>query len=307
MQQKLKKTSGKSSENPLISVIIPGWNVERYWPQCLNIMSAQTYKNLEIICVDDGSADNSIKVLKDFQKKDRRIKIIPIKHGGLSMARNTGIKAAKGEYIHFMDSDDGINLDFYEKMVAGALDSGADIAAAGVITNNHSQTVSFPFRAALTDLSEKVKWTKCLKYGHVWRYLFRRDFLLKNKLFFVEGRYIEDLAFILPAVKAANFIATVPGAYYYYVKNRPGSILTMRHWKWKKKLNADLKWANEFRDRFMAENGLSKDLLDGDRMITKIKLFGLLPFGKTVKYMNRNVVVFYFLGIKLFRAKTAKR
>ena len=99
----------------LLSVIIPVYNVEPYLEQCLDSVINQTYKNLEIICINDGSTDNSLKILEKYQKKDNRIKLINQKNKGLSEARNAGLDVAKGEYIAFVDSDDYLELNAYEE------------------------------------------------------------------------------------------------------------------------------------------------------------------------------------------------
>lgn len=100
---------------PLISVIVPVYNVEQYLPKCLDSIIDQTYKNIEIICIDDGSPDNSIEILRWYAAKDNRINIISQKNMGLSGARNTGIKNCHGDYIMFLDSDDWLDLDTCEK------------------------------------------------------------------------------------------------------------------------------------------------------------------------------------------------
>ena len=99
----------------LLSVIIPVYNVEPYLEQCLDSVVNQTYKNLEIICINDGSTDNSLKILEKYQKKDKRIKVINQKNKGVSVARNAGLDVATGEYIAFVDSDDYLELNAYEE------------------------------------------------------------------------------------------------------------------------------------------------------------------------------------------------
>ena len=99
-----------------ISVIVPVYNVEKFLAQCLESLVLQTYKNLEIIIVDDGSSDNSYKIYKKYAKSDSRIQIIKQKNAGVSAARNTGLASATGEYVHFIDSDDYIDIDYYEKI-----------------------------------------------------------------------------------------------------------------------------------------------------------------------------------------------
>ncbi len=96
--------------NSMISVIVPVYNVEKYLSKCLDSIINQTYQNLEIICVDDGSTDSSPMILEEYAKKDSRIKIITRQNGGLSAARNTGVKNATGEFVSFVDSDDWILL-----------------------------------------------------------------------------------------------------------------------------------------------------------------------------------------------------
>ena len=104
-------------DNPLISIIVPVYNVEKYLRQCLDSLVNQTYKNIEIICVDDGSTDNCSAILNEYEKNDKRLKVIHKENGGLSDARNTGIKIASGKYVMYVDSDDWIDLDTCEKAV----------------------------------------------------------------------------------------------------------------------------------------------------------------------------------------------
>ena len=101
----------------MISVIVPIYNVEKYLIKCIESIINQTYKDLEIILVDDGSTDSSGKICDEFATKDNRIKVIHKKNGGLSSARNIGLDICKGNYISFIDSDDYIELDMYEKMI----------------------------------------------------------------------------------------------------------------------------------------------------------------------------------------------
>lgn len=114
--------------NKKISVVIPIYNTEKFLVKTLDSVINQTYKNLEIICVNDGSTDNSLNILTSYAKNDFRIKIINKPNSGLSDARNTGIDAASGEYIAFVDSDDYIDKDFYEKLMESIQKSGADVA-----------------------------------------------------------------------------------------------------------------------------------------------------------------------------------
>ena len=118
---------------PLISVIVPIYNVEKYLDRCVGSIINQTYKNLEIILVDDGSPDNCPQMCDDYAKKDSRIKVVHKENGGLSDARNAGMKVATGEYVSFIDSDDYISLDFYETLLETIVDNDSDIVECSVV------------------------------------------------------------------------------------------------------------------------------------------------------------------------------
>lgn len=106
-------------EKDKITVIIPVYNVENYLERCLKSILYNTYTNLEIICVNDGSTDNSKKILEDYSKRDKRVVVINKKNAGVSSARNAGIKIATGEYIAFVDSDDWIHEKYFEYLIRG--------------------------------------------------------------------------------------------------------------------------------------------------------------------------------------------
>ena len=112
---------------PLVSIVIPVYNVENFVKDTLSSVCNQTYKNIEIICVDDGSTDNSLSVLNFYSEKDKRIKVLSQSNSGVSAARNNGIRAAEGEYICFLDSDDFMHPQNVELQVKAITDSGADI------------------------------------------------------------------------------------------------------------------------------------------------------------------------------------
>ena len=113
---------------PKVSVIVPVHNTGKYLSKCLDSLLGQTLTDLEVICINDGSTDDSLEILSQYAQKDKRIKIIDFKENkGVSVARNEGIKAAMGDYVAFMDSDDLVDLDFYEKLYEKACQTGADI------------------------------------------------------------------------------------------------------------------------------------------------------------------------------------
>ena len=120
-------------DNPLISVIIPVYNSEKYLERALDSVLNQTYKDLEIIVVDDGSTDGSGKIIAKYQKKDPRIISIRQKNSGQAAARNAGIRLAKGEFLAFLDGDDAYDKDFILKLLNGFDDDDIDIAVSGML------------------------------------------------------------------------------------------------------------------------------------------------------------------------------
>ena len=121
----------------LISIIVAVYNAKWYLEKCVNSLINQTYRNLEIILVDDGSTDNSGEICDDFQKKDERIKVIHKENGGHADARNAGIKASKGNYIFFVDNDDYIDSDLIECLYKRAKQCNAEIVACGYIKETY--------------------------------------------------------------------------------------------------------------------------------------------------------------------------
>ena len=116
------------AKKPLISVIVPVYNVEKYLPKCLDSLLAQTWQELEIIVVDDGSPDNSWDIMQEYARRDSRVRPIRQKNGGLSAARNAGVEAARGEWIGFLDSDDYVAPEMYERLYRAAAEQGAQMA-----------------------------------------------------------------------------------------------------------------------------------------------------------------------------------
>ncbi|MDR1683013.1 MAG: glycosyltransferase [Candidatus Symbiothrix sp.] len=233
----------------LISVIIPVYNGEKYLAQCIENTLCQTYKQLEIIVIDDGSTDKSAQIAAQYP-----VKIISQKNSGLAASRNTGIDNATGDYIHFLDVDDWLNLQYYEKMLEAVQLTKAEMAVGGVINEiRQKRTQIFDYQIVVSTIDDKLALTNVGKYGYAWRYLFDINFLKNNNLRFEEGRLIEDLAFSLQAVYFANKIVSVPNAVYVY-KLRENSIMSNRNKAFKQKRHEDWKHAKEVRRQFAEEH-----------------------------------------------------
>ncbi|MDR2825044.1 MAG: glycosyltransferase [Prevotellaceae bacterium] len=234
-----------------ISVIIPCYNGEKYIAKCLENLLSQTCKSLEIIVVNDGSKDKSLDIIQKF--KDLRFQnlvIINQANRGLSAARNAGIDCATGDYIHFFDVDDEVNDVFFENMLSAIVGGDADIACGGMINEpSPRKNLIYSKLEILTTTADKLEKTKVGRWGYVWRYLFKMDFLKHHNLRFEEGRFIEDLPFTLPAVYFAEKLAIVPDAIYTY-KLQENSIMTTNDFAHRRKRFRDWQHVKTFRKEF---------------------------------------------------------
>jgi len=285
------------SQLPLISVVVPVYNAEKFIFKCLDHLIHQTYKNLEIIIVDDGSTDNSVKLCKKYAAHDKRIQIIQQKNSGPATARNNGMQHANGQYIHFHDSDDYIDLDYYENMVRAINATNADIICGGVDEIGYTFP-SFTKIDVLTDLMDKMLITHSYEFNVVWRFLYRREFLEQNDLTFPDGKFIgEDKEFALRTVYYASNIATAPNTVYHCV-SVPTSLgktfKTIMNGRPNGNAKSDRKYNN-----FMSDSGLSdliKRLKAGVLQYVKhYKILAIPVLSK--KYFSNGMTKYYICGI----------
>lgn len=153
---------------PLISVIIPVYGVEKYISQCLESVINQTYKNLEIIVVNDGTKDRSADIAKEYAAKDSRIKVYDFQNGGLSVARNRGLEIATGEYISYLDSDDWLDTKMYETLLETAMKNEADMVKCGIIETNGAAEEKITFSDVKIINNEQHKAFKNYFKGILW-------------------------------------------------------------------------------------------------------------------------------------------
>lgn len=226
--------------NPLISIIVPTYNVEKYIRTCIESILAQTYRNIEVIIVNDGSTDQSLAVISDLICSHHNIKVINQKNQGVSVARNTGIDAATGKYIAFVDPDDKIKPDFVSSLYQIADKTGADIVRGsfrdfnGNIPKGWVPDFNVPtnYGTIVLDqfLSSNISFV-------VWSSIYRLDFINSNHIRFTPGILFEDADFTIRAYMLAKLVATSPEPNYAYRINRPGSILTTKTTKNAKKMS----------------------------------------------------------------------
>ncbi len=206
---------------PAISIIIPVYNVEKYLGRCLDSVLAQKYQNFEAICINDGSTDNSLKILEEYAKKDSRIKIFSQKNQGLSVTRNNGLQKASGDYICFVDSDDYIEPNFLSDLYDAIKANNADIIATNIkYIKGARERCKKNKRKIYSSFTDKIE---SLEHGSCWNKIYKTEFIRKNRLTFPQGVYWEDNLFTIQAYFFSSKILTINGACYCYVSN-PQSI-----------------------------------------------------------------------------------
>ena len=230
---------------PKISIIVPIYNVEKYLNRCIDSLLNQTIKEIEIIAVNDGSTDSSYRVIKEYEKKDQRIKVINKLNGGVSSARNLGINIATGEFIGFVDPDDWIDNCMYESMYNEAIEHGANIVMCSYIREfgSHSKEKIFNMpqkvhysgndikdnimRRLIGPINEEISNPELLDaWGTVWSKLYRADLLFQHKLNFTDLKEIgtnEDSLFNIEAFYYAESFVFLNVPYYHYWRNNDSS------------------------------------------------------------------------------------
>ena len=212
---------------PLISVIVPVYKVEPYLDRCVESIVNQTYRNLEIILVDDGSPDNCLQMCDAWAERDERIQVIHKENGGLSDARNAGMAAASGELMGFVDSDDWIREDMYQLLLENMQENGSDISACGVkmIWDNGSPERMLTREGCCVLETEdamraviKEDWLK----QPVWYKLYKTE--LVKTIQFPVGKYHEDVFWTYQAVGAAKRVSVLDEPCYFY-RQRNSSIM----------------------------------------------------------------------------------
>ena len=203
-----------------ISIIIPVYNVERFLPRCLDSLVGQTLHETEIICVDDGSTDRSPAILREYAARDSRIKVITQRNKRQGGARNTCFDAACGEWVAFIDSDDWVDADYFERLMDAAVRHDADIACACFSKERgrlHRWVVRYTREEQFDDLQAKFRACHCPPDFYVTNKLYRRERLQEAGVRFAEHVQYEDVEYLAEALIALGRLVTVPDAVYHYV------------------------------------------------------------------------------------------
>ncbi|HHU48190.1 MAG TPA: glycosyltransferase, partial [Clostridiales bacterium] len=211
--------------NPLVSIIIPVYNVEPYLEHCLESIINQTYKNLQIIIVNDGSTDNSPAICDKFAEKDNRIVVIHKKNGGVSSARNVGLGISQGSYILFVDSDDWIETDMVEHLINISIETNVDVVLFGIYNEDYIQmkTYTIHFNSdLLVDKDHLLKllpgWVKDEKINTIYGKLYLADIIKSNNIRFDESLNIaEDALFNYEVFLHVESVYLLRACFYHYM------------------------------------------------------------------------------------------
>lgn len=232
----------------MISIIVPVYDVEPYIRQCIDSILNQTYKDIEILLIDDGSPDNCGRICDEYAKQDSRIRVFHTENRGLSAARNLGLKEAKGEYIGFVDSDDWIEPDMYEVLLRSLQEEEADISICGYWLEYTDKKSDWQPSKAIYQNKEALK--ALLEWNiksNVWNKLYCRDVL--QNVTFPDGRYFEDIYFTIHILVQSQKTVVNPVCEYHYRKRQES--ISSDH---SAKSLIDLAEARLFRYEYVREN-----------------------------------------------------
>lgn len=239
------------------SIVVPVYNVDAYLDNCLASLQAQDFADFEVICVNDGSTDRSREILSAWASKMPQIRLIDRENGGLSAARNTGLAAATGDYVVFVDSDDWVESSMLSRLAEETRDEDmlcyacrkSDSGTTDNLLPERTDGWSYYNRHALEHRE--------VAFVCVWQRCYRRQFLIDNILYFREGILHEDNEFTPRACLHAKSIKVIPDVLYNY-RVRPGSIMTTRGLRSKESL---ITIGNELSELFSNENGIDKTIV----------------------------------------------
>lgn len=239
-----------------ISAIVPVYNAEKYLKRCVDSILGQTYGDIELILIDDGSKDGSPALCDAYRKADSRVIVEHCTNGGVSSARNKGLSLATGAFVSFVDSDDYLAADAYEKLIMKAEEKDADVVYSDYALVREDGRLDYCTSCAIGETLHDTISNRLLQEtypGTIWNYLLiRRDLIVRNGLSFAKTFSIgEDFIFCIKAYLAAEVIAKVEEPlYYYYLGNNQSATYS--------KLDIvpehDIKWLQEIYDAFRRSN-----------------------------------------------------
>lgn len=281
---------------PIVSVIVPVYNVEKYIHRCVDSILAQTFTDFELILVDDGSPDNCPAICDEYAESDSRVIVIHQENQGQSAARNNAVALARGEWIHFVDSDDLIHPQMLEILYKAVIETGANIS---MCTAVEAQTIPDDFyrernpkvkkikidESAFEWLAEYGEYRNCVVWGKLIRKVIVKEMPMEN------GRIYEDSAVVCPWFHFAGMIADVDERLYFYMVNSEGTTKSNFNLK-----RLDSLWAREEQIKFYEK-------LDYRRMLTRLcggYMIASADLVKKVREELKKPAIAINVGIRLF-------
>ena len=297
-------------EQPQVSIIVPVYNVENYIERCLNSLVNQTFKDIEIITINDGSTDKSLELLNKYAKEDIRISVIDLGDEGVSYCRNLGIEKANGKYIMFVDSDDWIDSSMVEVMYKKAEENKLDLVMCSYIREfkDHSKEKIFNLPEEIIYKEDKVKNELLRKLvgpvkeelsnpemldalGTVWGKLYRTDILKENKIKFVDLKEIgsaEDTLFNIFTFNYLKKVMFLNKPMYHYWRDNPKSVTSQYNSKLKEQRKVFFKYISDF----IKENNFEQVFEEAlnNRICTSVLGLGLIECSKNNKISRFNKI-----------------
>lgn len=283
-----------------VSIIVPAYNIEAYIEDCLQSLISQTLKDIEIIIVNDGSTDSTLQIIEKYAQTDSRIIVINQQNQGQASARNAGLEIAKGDFIGFVDSDDWIDSDYYEKLYKAVLDNNADMSIASIFKHKlkyKRYNVIYKKMITAEKIQDKIKLCGDSKkrFFYVWNKLCKASIIKENNIRFPEGRVFEDVSFSMKVVFYSKRIVSVPDVKYHYIE-RIGSTVKSKMTE-KKKLDHKLAYT-ELQEFAKTHNFRLPEPLN---YYTKSRKLGIFRFYQGL--YKKKILLFDFLPIYLQSAK----
>ena len=295
---------------PQVSIIVPAYNVENYIERCLNSLVNQTFKDIEIITINDGSTDKSLELLNKYAKEDIRVSVIDLGDEGVSYCRNLGVEKANGKYIMFVDSDDWIDSNMIEAMYKKAEENKLDLVMCSYIREfkDHSKEKRFNLPEEIIYKEDKVKNELLRKLvgpvkeelsnpemldalGTVWGKLYRADILKENKIKFVDLKEIgsaEDTLFNIFTFNYLKKVMFLNKPMYHYWRDNPKSVTSQYNPKLKEQRKVFFKYISDF----LKENNFVQVFEEAlnNRICTSVLGLGLIECSKNNKVSGINKI-----------------
>ena len=295
---------------PQVSIIVPAYNVENYIERCLNSLVNQTFKDIEIITINDGSTDKSLELINKYVKEDIRVSVIDLGDEGVSYCRNLGVEKANGKYIMFVDSDDWIDSNMIEAMYKKAEENKLDLVMCSYIREfkDHSKEKRFNLPEEIIYKEDKVKNELLRKLvgpvkeelsnpemldalGTVWGKLYRTDILKENKIKFVDLKEIgsaEDTLFNIFTFNYLKKVMFLNKPMYHYWRDNPKSVTSQYNSKLKEQRKVFFKYISDF----IKENNFGQVFEEAlnNRICTSVLGLGLIECSKNNKISRINKI-----------------